>query len=77
MSGLEVKRKRVSFGISAVVLSKRAGVCRSQLSLIENGHVSPSQLQLAKITGALDELVVAKRVVSETARRCGWPISEL
>jgi transcriptional regulator with XRE-family HTH domain len=76
-SGPEIKRKRLVSGISALVLSAKSGVNRSQLSLIENGHVVPSAKQLGRIGSALDELITAKRLMSETALEHGWPMSAL
>ena len=76
-SGPDLKRKRLASGISALVLSAKSGVNRSQLSLIENGHVAPSVKQLGRIGTALDELIGAKRTVSKAAVQCGWPLSAL
>ncbi len=77
LNGPEGKRKRLASGISALVLSARSGVNRSQLSLIENGHVVPSTKQIYQIETALDELIAAKRLVTETALKYGWPVSAL
>jgi transcriptional regulator with XRE-family HTH domain len=63
-----VIRKRTELGWSQSELSRRAGVTRSSLSIIENGKRLPYLVTLCKICHALDcalEDIVGLRYLSE------------
>lgn len=61
--GKQLKVIREARGVSQWELSSMTGIDRSRLSLIENGHVEPTDEQLSRIrealawTPELDELV--------------------
>jgi transcriptional regulator with XRE-family HTH domain len=77
MGGSEIRQKRTAAAIAGSLLCKRAKVDRSRLSHIERGYVQPSDVELARINVALDELIRAKTELAETAVRVGWPLSAL
>jgi|HubBroStandDraft_1064217.scaffolds.fasta_scaffold893835_1 transcriptional regulator with XRE-family HTH domain len=77
MTGPELKSKRSAAGISGVVLSRKVGISRSQLSNIERSYITPSHEEVARIDAALDDLIRAKAVIQHAARSAGWPLGEV
>jgi predicted transcriptional regulator len=73
----DLRTTRVTAGISALMLSAKAGLNRSSLSLIENGHVAPSAERMAALWRALDELIASKQRMAAAAKECHWPVSAL
>jgi hypothetical protein len=59
------------------MLSAKAGLNRTSLSLIENGHVVPSTERMATLWRALDELIASKQRMAAAAREFDWPVSAL
>ncbi len=55
--GARVRELRVAFGITTVVLSKRAGISQGQLSKIENGKAALSVTVLARLCQFFDRPV--------------------
>jgi transcriptional regulator with XRE-family HTH domain len=68
-----LKAKRAGAGIAGNVLCKKFGMARSRLSDIEQGFVTPSPEELARLSAALDELIEAKAFIDRVAASVGWP----
>jgi transcriptional regulator with XRE-family HTH domain len=77
MNGQEIRLRRVTARIPGRLLCLRARVERGRLSDIERGYVQPSADEMARLCGALEELVEARRKLAEYAEECGWPIAAL
>jgi transcriptional regulator with XRE-family HTH domain len=77
MSGSQIRQKRMSAGIVGRLLCTHAKLDRGRLSHIERGYIQPSDAELARIDLALDDLIRAKRKLTEAAARLGWPVSAL
>jgi hypothetical protein len=75
MTGSEIRLKRVAARISGIVLSARAGISNSRLSLIERGELQVSPDEIGRISAALDLLVAAKARIDAVAAEVGWPAS--
>jgi predicted transcriptional regulator len=73
MTGQELKSKRSAAGISGVILSRKVGISRSQLSNIERSCITPSHEEAARIDAALNDLIRAKSVIQQAAESAGWP----
>jgi len=73
--GTELGRKRKAAGIPGGAVCLKARVCRSRLSNIERGYATGSADELDRIAGALAELIMARKRISEVAEEVGWPIA--
>ncbi len=71
----ELRRKRVSAEIPAIVLASKARVNRSRLSQVECGYITPTNSELTRLAAALDELIRAKAEIQKTAAAFGWPVA--
>ena len=74
MSGAKLKNLRQQSGISGYLVSQRSGIARSRLSEIERQHVEPRASEVERIERAIEELIKARREVSQVAERVGWPL---
>jgi transcriptional regulator with XRE-family HTH domain len=77
MTGAEIRSRRVAAGITGALVSRRAKIARSRLSDIERGYVHPGTKEVFAISEALNELISAKRRLSEAAGELGYPVSGL
>lgn len=73
MTAKELRSKRVVAEIPATLLAIRTKINRSRLSGIERGYVQPTGEELDRLTSALDQLILDKKVVDEAAAAVGWP----
>jgi hypothetical protein len=73
ITGMSLKKKRVTAGIPGHILCKKLGKARSRLSDIEREYVRATPEELAQIDAALDDLIRAKGVLQQTAAALGWP----
>jgi transcriptional regulator with XRE-family HTH domain len=71
--GIQLRGKRNAAGIAGSLVCKKAGIARSRLSDIERGYVVPSQVEIARLSVALDELTLAKQKIAAVAAEEGWP----
>ena len=72
-----LRSTRIAAEIPASLLAAKAGVNRSRLSNLERGYAYPTEDELHRLTGALEQLVDAKAVMQRTAAAIGWPLSEV
>lgn len=70
----ELRSKRVAAEIPAMLLAAKARVNRSRLSNLERGYAQPTEAELQRLTGALEELIDAKAAIREAAASVGWPL---
>ena len=70
-----LKTKRNAAGIAGNILCKKLGIARSRLSDIERGYVAASDVELARIDAALEDLIRTRSVIRRTAADLGWPVS--
>ncbi len=77
MTAKDIRRRRIQAGVSGDVVCQRSGVCRSRLSYIERGYVTPKAMELESIETALRELVEARDKVRQVAHEVGWPVAAL
>jgi len=73
----ELRSKRVAAEIPATLLAAKARVNRSRLSNLERGYVQPTEEELQRLTGALEQLIDAKAAIHKTAAAVGWPLGEV
>jgi len=73
LNGSQIRKKRVTAGITGGVLCRRARIDRSRLSQIERGYIHPSPEELKRIGDALDGLLLAKKRLAAVAEEVGWP----
>jgi transcriptional regulator with XRE-family HTH domain len=73
----KLKAKRAAAGIAGNILCKKLGIARSRLSDIERGYVNSTEEELVRVNVALEELIRAKSVLSQTAAALGWPVSRV
>ncbi len=71
LTGSDLKIKRMTAGLAGEVICRRAGISRSKLCAIERGYVTPKHAEMARISSVIDELVLAKTILNETARELG------
>ena len=71
--GERLRAKRVTARIPGYAVARKAGINRSKLSEIENGHVRPTEAEHQRINSALDELAAAKQRIAQVAAEVGWP----
>ena len=74
MQGHQLRQRRLANNIPGLVVCSRAGVSRTRLSDIEREYVQPRQEELARLNGALDELIAARRKVEAVAAEVGWAL---
>jgi predicted transcriptional regulator len=74
MNGMDLKAKRRSAQIPGHILCRKAEITRTKLSEIECGYVIPDELEVSRISAALDDLVQAREKVAAAAKEAGWPI---
>ena len=75
MTGQELRLKRTQAAIPGTLLCARAGgFDRARLSAIERGYLKPRDPEMNRLIAALDELVHARKRVSEVAAEVGWPM---
>jgi hypothetical protein len=55
------------------MVSVKSGVCRSRLSDIERGYITPREEEVTRVTAAIDSLIEARRAMERTATEVGWP----
>jgi hypothetical protein len=73
-TGATIKAKRIQAGIAGHILCRELGnYARSRLSGVENEVLAVRPEELARIDGALDELIRARSVVRQTAAALGRP----
>ena len=74
MQGHQLRQRRLVNNIPGLVVCGRAGVSRTRLSDIEREYVQPRQEELARLNGALDELIAARQKVAAVAEAVGYPL---
>jgi transcriptional regulator with XRE-family HTH domain len=73
--GTQLRDRRNTARIAGSLLCKKAGIARSRLSDIERDYVEPSEVEIALLSVALDELTRAKQKIAAVAAEEGWPSS--
>jgi transcriptional regulator with XRE-family HTH domain len=73
MTPKQIRARRISAEIPAVMLSAEAKIQRSRYSAIENGHIQPSPDELERLASSLDRLIQAKSVIEQAAASVNWP----
>jgi len=68
-----LRRRRLIHGIAGRLLCSRAALDRSRLSDLERGYALPTDEEVARLQGALDELVTTQAKVERFATSLGWP----
>ena len=66
MTGQELRLKRTQAAIPGTLLGA--------LSAIERGYLKPRDPEMNRLIAARDELVHARKRVSEVAAEVGWPM---
>ncbi len=74
MNIITLRSQRITAEIPAILLARHAGIDRSRLSLIERGHVQPTNEELQRLDSALNLLIAARLRVREVAAEVGWPV---
>ena len=74
MQGHQLRQRRVAARIPGQILCNKVGISRGRLSDIEREYVQPRQEELARLNGALDELIAAREKVVAVAEEGGWPL---
>jgi hypothetical protein len=77
MTGQQLRSKRVLARIPGYMVCQRTGISSGKLSQIECGLSGASPEELSRIDEALNNLIEAKRKVSQTAAKVGWPVAAL
>jgi transcriptional regulator with XRE-family HTH domain len=73
--GTQLRDRRNAARIAGSLVCKKAGISRSRLSDIERGYVAASEMEIARLSVALDELTRAKQKIATVAAEEGWPSS--
>jgi transcriptional regulator with XRE-family HTH domain len=73
--GTQLRDRRNAAQIAGSLVCKKAGIVRSRLSDIERGYVEPSEVEIVRLSAALDELTRAKQKIAAVAAEEGWPSS--
>jgi len=70
----ELRRLRLASEITSRAVAARAGVSTGRLSELERGVVEATGGELARISRALHELILAQAAVKQVANEVGWPL---
>jgi hypothetical protein len=73
MTITELRSRRISAEIPAILLAANAKVNRCRLSALERGHVCASEDELRRLATSLAKLISAKEAIQRTATDVGWP----
>ena len=65
MQGHQLRQRRVAARIPGQILCNKVGISRGRLSDIEREYVQPRQEELARLNGALDELISDGSIVND------------
>jgi transcriptional regulator with XRE-family HTH domain len=71
----ELRLTRISHEIPQIQLAVRAGMDRTRLSMLENGHVQPTDEYLTRLTTALDSLIQERRQLTKLAADAGLSLT--
>jgi transcriptional regulator with XRE-family HTH domain len=74
MTGKALRAKRAAAGIAGHAICARAGLLRSRLSDIENGHVTATADEIERIVAAIDGIVQARERVESLATAEGFSL---
>ena len=72
-TGQLLRDKRIHARLTGLMVSVKSGVCRSRLSDIERGYITPREEEVTRVTAAIDSLIEARRAMERTATEVGWP----
>jgi hypothetical protein len=76
ITGATIQAKRIRNRIAGHILCRKLGdYSRGRLSDVENEVLAALPEELARIDGALDELIKAKSAIQQTAAALGWPVT--
>ena len=75
MSGKDIRAKRVSAGLTAVLVCTKARINRSRFSDIERGHIAARDEELRRIDSAIAEIISTRRKLTELAQEAGLSLA--
>ena len=74
MNGRDIRIARTTAVITGEILCKKAGISRPRLSEIEREYRDATSDEEARLTVALQSLIIAKQRIDEFAAEVGWPL---